>query len=131
MTQDFYRALYTSEGVEDVEELLHSVPLKVTSEMNQDLLKPYTVEEVKSALLQMFPTKAPGPDGYPAHFFQKHWSMCGEEVVDMVLKILRGEDDMEIINKTFIVLIPKVANPSLLSQFRPISLCNVIYLYTR
>lgn len=73
------------------------------------------------------PTKAPGPDGYPAHFFQKHWNMCGEEVSQMVLKILRGEDDLEVINKTFIVLIPKITNPSLLSQFRPISLCNVLY----
>jgi hypothetical protein len=44
-----------------------------------------------------------------------------------VLRVLRGEDDPEAINNTCIVLIPKVARPEELGQFRPISLCNVIY----
>ena len=84
-------------------------------------------EEVKTALFQMFPTKAPGPDGMPAHFFQRYWELCGEEVTTVVLRVLRGEDDPSIINKTCIVLISKVENPEELGQFRPISLCNVIY----
>jgi hypothetical protein len=44
-----------------------------------------------------------------------------------VLRVLKGEDNLENINQTFIVFIPKVANPEELGQFRPISLCNVIY----
>jgi hypothetical protein len=75
----------------------------------------------------MFPLKAPGPDGYPAFFFQKHWDICGSDVTKAVLSIVQGSESAECINDTILVLIPKVKNPTLLSQFRPISLCNVLY----
>jgi hypothetical protein len=41
--------------------------------------------------------------------------------------LLNGDDSSEEINKTFIVLIPKVQNPTFLSQYRPISLCNLVF----
>jgi hypothetical protein len=53
--------------------------------------------------------------------------LCGEEVTKAVLRILSGEDNPELINRTFIVMIPKVASPKEMGQFRPLSLCNVIY----
>ena len=80
MVTDFYKNLYTSEGVADMDQVLSKVPVKVTPHMNDMLLAPYTNEEVKTALFQMFPTKAPGPDGFPAHFYQRHWDICGDEV---------------------------------------------------
>jgi hypothetical protein len=44
-----------------------------------------------------------------------------------VVRALKGEDNMELINQAFVVLIPKVASPKKLGQFRPIILCNVIF----
>jgi hypothetical protein len=111
MSTRFYKDLYRSEGTQNMEAVLGTVPIKVTPEMNDDLLKPFVEKEVKEALFQIFPTKALGPDGFPAHFFQRHWDVCGAEVTAVVLRILRGEDDPSVINNTFIVLIPKVANP--------------------
>ena len=127
MVHDFYKSLYTSEGVSNMETVLNCVPTKVSAEMNDLLVAPYREDEVKTALFQMFPTKAPGPDGFPAHFYQHHWELCGAEVTEVVLRIIRGEESAESINDTVLVLIPKVMNPSLLTQFRPISLCNVLY----
>uniref|UniRef100_A0A8R7PJE1 Reverse transcriptase domain-containing protein n=1 Tax=Triticum urartu TaxID=4572 RepID=A0A8R7PJE1_TRIUA len=127
MANEFYANLYTSEGTIGMEEVLSHIPVRVDGLMNSRLNADYSREEVKEALFQMFPTKAPGPDGFPAHFFQRHWDLCGDEVTRMTIRVLEGEDSPEEINKTFIVMIPKIASPKVLGQFRPISLCNVIY----
>ncbi|KAK1619202.1 hypothetical protein QYE76_024719 [Lolium multiflorum] len=127
MAREFYDTLYTSEQTAGVEEVLDSVRASVSQAMNDQLLVPFEGGEVKAAMFQMFPLKAPGPDGFPAHFFQKHWDLCGEEVTKAVLRILSGEDTPEGVNRTFIVLIPKVASPEELGQFRPIS----VMLFTR
>jgi hypothetical protein len=121
MTTAFYKHLYTSEGTEDMAAVLDTVPIKVTEAMNNSLVAPFRENEVKEALFQMFPTKAPGPDGFPAHFFQRHWDLCGAEVTRVVLRVLRGVDDPAAINNTMIVLLPKVASPEELGQYRPSS----------
>lgn len=63
---------YRSEGMEDMNVVLDHVPRKVTIPMNDQLVKDFSEEEVKCALFQMFPTKAPGPNRFPAQFFQRH-----------------------------------------------------------
>jgi hypothetical protein len=47
------------------------VERRISNEMNERLLIPFTVEDVEAALHQMAPLKAPGPDGFNACFFQK------------------------------------------------------------
>ena len=51
----------------------------------------------------------------------------GDSVVLAVLDFLNNGNMPPEINHTNIVLIPKVQNPERMSEFRPISLCNVIY----
>ena len=95
--------------------------------MNQDLIREFTKEEVEDALKQMHPTKAPRPDGMSAIFFQKYWNIVGNDVICMVLNVLNSNESMVEINRTNITLIPKIKNPTKITEYRPISLCNVIY----
>ena len=99
----------------------------MSDEMNMVLQAPYHEEEVKSALSQMHPIKAPGPDGMCPMFFQTYWHIVRPSVSFSVLKILRGERIPDQLNHTYITLIPKKSNAISMPDFRPISLCNVIY----
>lgn len=82
--------------------------------------------EVKEAIFQMHPLKAPEPNGLPALFFQKYWHIVGGEVQNYALDVLNNGRSPEDMNKTYIALIPKCKSPSSPKDFRPISLCNVV-----
>lgn len=79
------------------------------------------------ALQQMHPCKAPRPDDMHAVFYQRFWNIVGDEVADFVLNILHGAPIPSQMNATNVALIPRVKDPTEISQFRPISLCNVLY----
>lgn len=111
----------------DLEKVLQFIPTKVTQSTNQRLLLPYTGDEVLLAVKQMFPTKAPEPDCYPAFFYQRYWDIVGPQTIDECLRILNNNGSLEHWNATNIALIPKIKNPKSVSDYCPISLCNVAY----
>ncbi|KAM0872963.1 hypothetical protein ACQ4PT_038412 [Festuca glaucescens] len=107
MVQHFYEDLFSSEPVESMDTVLEAIPAKVDDQMNASLCKPYSNEEIRAALFQMGPTKAPGPDGFPAMFYQVHWDLVQNDVCDAVRSFLRGDDIPEGFCDSVIVLIPK------------------------
>ncbi|CAM8905567.1 unnamed protein product [Rhodiola kirilowii] len=94
--------------------------------MNDTLRAPFTEGEVKRALFQMHPTKAPGPDGFSALFFQTNWQIVGRDVTKEVLDFLNNGRLDKRLNETVIALVPKVKVAEKVEDLRPISLCNVV-----
>ncbi|CAL9013386.1 unnamed protein product, partial [Prunus brigantina] len=124
---DYFKTLFSSSGSQQMERILNEVRPVITNAMNDQLLQPFTREELEHTLFQMFPTKAPGHDGMPALFFQKYWHIVGDKVANKCLQILNGEGSVREFNHTLIALIPKVKMPTTVSEFRPISLCTTVY----
>lgn len=75
----------------------------------------------------MAPYKAPGLDGFPTGFYQNSWKTVGPSIYQLVVDFFDQGTIPEGLNNTLLALIPKVAHPETVKQFRHISLCNVTY----
>ncbi|KAA3456919.1 reverse transcriptase [Gossypium australe] len=104
----YFENLFTSQGVVYPRGVLEEIEGSISSEVNERLLSPFREEEVRMALKGIGPTKAPGPDGFPAI-------------------VLNEGLEVDSANTTNIVLIPKIQKPTSLVNFRLISLCTVLY----
>ena len=127
VASDFFHTLFHAVASDQMEECLNVVHTRVTVDMKVVLSSELTADEVRMALFQMGPTKALGPDGMNALFYQKFWHIVGDDVVCVVLDFLNNGNMLPKINHTNIVLLPKVKDPEKMFDFRQISLCNVIY----
>jgi hypothetical protein len=95
--------------------------------MNEQLMRPYSVEEVKKVLFSIGDMKAPGVDGLHAIFFKKRWHILGEALTKEVLDAINDKVIPDDWNATVIILIPKVESQEFITKYRPINLCNVLY----
>ncbi|XP_012853795.1 PREDICTED: uncharacterized protein LOC105973319 [Erythranthe guttata] len=128
ITEYFGKIFHSSSpNADEMREAVGLLIPRVSNEANQMLTQPYSPEEVITALTQMAPLKSPGPDGMPAIFYQKYWHITGPDITRCVLEFLNFKRVPENLNLSHIVLIPKTKNPRRVSDFRPISLCNVVY----
>ena len=83
--------------------------------------------EIKDGLWALKAFKAPGPNGLHARFIQRFWLTMGDLVKTEVKKAFKECKIPEYLNRTNVVLIPKIAGPEILGNYRPISFCNTVY----
>uniref|UniRef100_A0A2N9G161 Reverse transcriptase domain-containing protein n=1 Tax=Fagus sylvatica TaxID=28930 RepID=A0A2N9G161_FAGSY len=124
---NYYQELFTAVPLEGIDGVLVGIQPRVTAEMNRSLTCNFTELEVLTALKQMAPLKAPGPDGMPPIFYQSYWHVVGEDVIAAVLSCLNSGKIPASLNHSYVTLIPKTKSPEKVTEYRPISLCNVVY----
>lgn len=123
----YFQTLFTSSNPSDFDDSLQYITEKVTTAMNEALIKIPTDEEIQKAVFDINPDKAPGPDGMTSLLFQKYWGITAD-VVKLTVKDFFSTGTLDPrLNQTNICLIPKTERPSEMTEFRPISLCNVSY----
>lgn len=123
----YYQTFFTSQGTRHYEDILSIIPPLLSDEENLNLLRIPDEEEITSTILTMSGDSAPGPDGFPGLFFTHCWSIVKDDVIAAVLELFQGGNLQKYYTSYFLVMIPKMEQPSTMSDFRPISLCHFIY----
>jgi hypothetical protein len=77
IVHNYFHNLFTSSNPVGIPNVVSLVDRVVSDEMNHRLVKDFDAEEVRRALFQIHPTKALGPDGMSAIFFQHFWHIVG------------------------------------------------------
>ena len=71
--------------------------------------------------------KAPGPDGFPAEFYQAFWDTIKGDLMAMLSEFHKGELPLYSLNFGTIILLPKCKEAIKIQQYRPICLLNVSF----
>ena len=106
----YFENIYTTTNPTRIAEVVSLIPTKVFGEMNDSLVRNFSAEEVRVALQQMHLTRAPGPNGMSAIFYQKYWNIVGCDVTSMVLNVLNLDNPMSELNKLISLLCRKLNN---------------------
>ncbi|KAL6126472.1 hypothetical protein ACLB2K_074521 [Fragaria x ananassa] len=84
-----FKNIFTSSGPQQWEEVIDSIDAIVSTEINNSLQAPISMEEVKMAVFNLSVLKAPGPDGFSGTFYQHHWETVKENQTENIEEKLK------------------------------------------
>lgn len=106
-----------------VAEEVRPIPVEAWPEMDR---KP-SQEEIRRTVFDLGPLKAPGLDGVTAALIQQAWDDFGPAVQTEVTRFFQTAQMKEDIAHSNLVLVPKISGPTKATDYRPISVCNLLY----
>uniref|UniRef100_A0A803P9I4 Reverse transcriptase n=1 Tax=Cannabis sativa TaxID=3483 RepID=A0A803P9I4_CANSA len=116
-----------SPNLQQVEHGISSIEARISPAESDMLVAPFTAHDVWGAVNSIRATKALGPDGFHAMFFHKYWAIIGPRITAVCHAILNGDQLVRKFNKSNVVMILKVTKPTIVKEYRAISLCSVMY----
>ncbi|KAK2656633.1 hypothetical protein Ddye_009685 [Dipteronia dyeriana] len=125
----YFSNLFTSSNprLDHINKVLEGVNRKPTDQMVRLLEMKFSAADVRKVVFYMSPMKSPRKDSLPAIFYQKYCETIGTGFTNYCLEVLNNGRLVAECNSTIITLIPKTRFLELVSDYRPISLCNVLY----
>lgn len=85
------------------------------------------IDDLRTTLFNMGALKDRGDDEFPTLFFQKYWDVNSPNSHGFIEQVWSNPETIKEVNNTLIVFIPKIDKPEFVSQYRPISLCIIVY----
>lgn len=106
-------------------DLRHLLSKVITEKDNACFMVRPTEDELKAAVKSIPINRSPGLDGFGFGFYLTCWEFLKDDLLEAATEFFNGAVLPRFFTTSFIVLIPKLENPSSFKNFRPISLCSV------
>ena len=126
---EYYKNLFGEPEQNDFslnEDTTEDIP-QVSQIENEFLCDEFSEKEIRDAVFQMEHNKSPGPDGFPAEFYQFFWETVTADLIQLFVEFHRGELPLHSLNFGVITLLPKKEDATKVQQYRPICLLNVSF----
>ncbi|XP_031260175.1 uncharacterized protein LOC116118324 [Pistacia vera] len=127
LTVGFFKDLLAAFSQPQITEASMYFSRCISPDMISPLTAPITDDEIRIALFSILDDKALGLDGFTSLFFKWAWDIIGIDFKEVVRHFFATNEMPRCVNATKIALVPKVESPSHMTNFRPISCCNVLY----
>nr|GEX41763.1 RNA-directed DNA polymerase, eukaryota [Tanacetum cinerariifolium] len=115
---------YNMKGcVKDMEKIIACL----STDQALDLELAVSNDEILRAVWHCGNDKSPGPDGFTFEFFRAFWNIIGPDFCLAVDWFFQHHSFAKGCNSSFVALIPKINDPKIINDYRPISLIGNIY----
>ena len=126
----FFQNIFTNEGLTCLDQQLNVIslfPRMIPLDHSNCLTTQVTLKEIEHSLKSFKKDRSPGPDGWPVEFYLHFFDLLGPILCQLVDSTRISGFIPSSLNSTFLTLIPKKDKPRTFADFRPISLCNLLY----
>ncbi|KAL2933787.1 hypothetical protein RDABS01_016906 [Bienertia sinuspersici] len=125
---EFYKNLLSGrEARTQVKPEVMQLGVRLTDQHKELLSCKFTDKEIKQAMFSIPSNKAPGLDGYNSQFFKTAWPIVGKDIIQAITDFFANGKLLKEVSITTLTMVPKVPNPSNVSEYRPIACCSTIY----
>ena len=122
---DQYRHLYNLQNhIRNIPADLFTPAITVSE--NQQLCTLASMDELRIVITNLNPNRALGA-WFNGAFYRSSWTIIAIDLQAVVNNFLRSGKLLAQVNHTLLYLIPKKTIPATFDDYRPITLCNVIY----
>lgn len=104
-----------------------TISSRVSEYQNEELLLPFSADEIRQVMFSLHSDKSPGVDGLNLGFYKLFLPLIREAVTAECLQVLNMGSMPDMLGDTALVLLPKFRKPETVKDLRPISLCKVSY----
>lgn len=125
---DYYKKLFGSPNLNHFsldEDTRDDIP-QVSNIENELLIGSFSEAEIKKVVFQLEHNKAPGPDGFPAEFYQNFWEVIKKDLLALFEDFHNGILPLHSLNFGVVTLVPK-KEAIKVENFRLICLLNVSF----